>query len=322
MLLTGCAKISARDAIRQGNAAYVSGHFEDALAAYDRSLMLEPEGVTVFWNSACAAEARMLQLQDPDQRQARAAFADRALADFATWLQRLDAPSEDDHRVVEEHRLSILAADARCDDLLAHWKAQHQAHPDEEAWYVRIVRQYAACGRPEDAETWRAKRTADFPRSVKAWHQRAVHAFEPLWPPEGASVSYNPEISAVRRLEAANRVIAFEDRALAIDPRFREAYTWKIMAYTQRRLARTVIEAPERPQERIEALRAREDAMLAWAQQMAICKLDRLPACDRAVAPPCCEPPPLSWDAYADDHARHVALQAQLLMEPTAAEEP
>lgn len=308
----GCAKIRARDLVREGNVAYAQGRFDEAMAIYGRALEFEPDAVTVLWNRACAAEAELLRRSDLDDA-ARSRLADRALADFAEWLARLPEATEEDRRVVTEHRLSILAADRRCDELVAHWTAQHEAHPDEEAWYGRIVRQYEACERPEEAEAWRRKRTDDFPTSARAWHQRAIQAFEPLWPPEGAGVPYNPQLSAVARLRATDRVLAFLARALEADRGFRDAYTWRAMAYSQRRYARTVVDAPDRPEERLEALRAREDTMLAWMQLAALCHLD-----GRSI----CEPPPLSAREYADDHVKKLELVAELAAAPASSEEP
>lgn len=321
MCVPACAKIAARDKIREGNAAYAQGEYARAIEAYTASVALEPDGVTVFWNRACAAEAWVIGAEDrtPDDLARRSAMADRALADFEAWLSRLPSPTEEDRRLAEEHRLSILATDARCDALIAHWEAKQRAHPDDEAWYARLVRQYASCERPAEAEAWRVRRTVEFPRSVKAWHQRAIHAFEPLWPPEGATVPYNEAVSPVQRIAAADAVIAFEDRATVIDPDFRDAYTWRTMALHQRRWARILVDAPERPEERVEVLRARDDAMLAWAEQAVVCRLDRLPPCD-AATPPCCEAPPISWPAYASEHAERFALELTLALavEPSA----
>lgn len=310
---SGCAKLEARERARAGNVAYGEGRFEDAIALYGRALELEPDAVTVLWNRACAAEAELLRRDASDDLAARARLADRALEDFAEWLARLPEPSEADRRVVAEHRLSILAADRRCDELVAHWLALHEAHPEEEAWYGRIVRQYEACDRPQDAEVWRRKRTEDFPGSARAWHQRAIHAFEPLWPPAGAGMPYNPALSAGDRLRAAEAVLDLLAQAVRAEPEFRDAYRWRAMAYTQRRYARVLVDAPERPEEQLEALRAREDSMLAWMQLAALCRWDGRAAC---------EPPPLSPSEYAEDHVEKLRLVAQLATEPPRLEEP
>jgi hypothetical protein len=75
------------------------------------------------------------------------------------------------------------------------------------------------------------------------------------------------------------------------------------MAYTQRQLARIVVENPVTPQERLEPILAREDTMLAWKQQKAKCDLEELPECPVGKVPdaPCCPPPPLSSEEQAKD---------------------
>jgi hypothetical protein len=75
-------------------------------------------------------------------------------------------------------------------------------------------------------------------------------------------------------------VLGLLDKAVAIDAKFRDAYVWRAMAYTQRQFARVVIDVdPQLPQEKIEAILAREDSLLAWKQQKAVCDLDKLPDC-------------------------------------------
>jgi len=323
--LGGCAKITARDLIREGNAAYAEGRFDVAVDLYTQSLTFEPDGVTVRWNRACAAEAQVLAMKDARDRPRRAEFADLALAEFEAWLGRLPEPSVEDQTLVLEHRLSILAADERCDALVAHWVEQHRQHPDEEAWYARIVRQLETCGRPDAADEWRARRTQDFPRSVKAWHQRAIREFEPLWPEADSAVPYNANLSALDRIRAADRVIELLDRASAIDPEFRDAYAWRAMAYTQRQLARTVVDDPQAPEEQLEVLRARHDAMAAWEQQKAICGLDAVPECTEALTAagrPCCPVAPFSPQERAADAARQAEIEQQLLAPSTPTTDP
>ena len=45
--LTACAKIKARDFIREGNALYRDGRYVEAIEKYDSAEELEPDGVTL-----------------------------------------------------------------------------------------------------------------------------------------------------------------------------------------------------------------------------------------------------------------------------------
>lgn len=302
-LAVGCSKIESRDLIREGNTLYNEGKFIEALDAYDKAEQLEPDGVTVFWNRACAAEAQVLKMKDPSEKEARHGFADRALKDFQTWYDRLEQKTAEDEEQVKAHRLAILKADERCDDLLTHWLERHRAEPKEERLYTKIAQQYEECGKLDEYLSWLKKRTEDFPESVQAWHTLATITFMPLMPDAEKGLGYNEAIPPSERIKLADEVIKLLDRVSQIDGKFADAYVWRSMAYTQRQLARMIVENPVTPQERLEPILAREDTMLAWKQQKAKCDLEELPECPTGKVPdaPCCPPPPLSSEEQAKD---------------------
>jgi len=302
-LTAGCSKIESRDLIREGNSLYNEGKFIDALSAYDKAEQLEPDGVTVFWNRACAAEAQVLKMKDPSEKEARRTYADRALNDFQTWYDRLDQKTSEDENQVKAHRLAILKADERCEDLLSHWLERHRAEPREERLYTKIAQQYEECGNLEKYLEWLEKRTEDFPESVQAWHTLATITFMPLMPDAEKGLGYNEAISPPDRVKLADEVIRLLDRVTALDDKFADAYVWRSMAYTQRQLGRMVVANPVTALERLEPILAREDTMLAWKQQKAKCDLEELPECPKDKVPdaPCCPPPPLSNDEQVKD---------------------
>lgn len=325
----GCAKIESRDLIREGNALYKDAKFPEAIEKYDLAEQLEPDGVTLFWNRACAAESQVLRMKDPKQREERRKYADMALRDFQTWYDRLDVKTAEDEKQVLDHRLNVLNADERCDDLLTYWFEKQRADPRNENIYSAIIRQYEQCGDDAKVSEWYAKRTEDFPESVKAWHALAIRRFEPLWPDPESGLAYNEQLPPAERIKVADMVLGLLEKAVQIDPKFRDAYVWRSMAYTQRMYARVVIETPELPEEKIEAILAREDSMLAWKQQKAVCDLDQLPDCptDPAAAPlegPCCPPPPLSPTEQEADAALRTEVEAAMkaATEGTAELEP
>jgi tetratricopeptide (TPR) repeat protein len=302
-LTAGCAKIESRDLIREGNSLYNEGKFIDAIAAYDKAEQLEPDGVTVFWNRACAAEAQVLKMKDPSEKEARRVFADKALIDFQTWYDRLDQKTTEDEEQVKAHRLALLKADERCEDLLAHWLERLKSEPREERLYTKIAQQYEECGNTDKYLEWLKKRTEDFPESVQAWHTLATITFMPLMPDAEKGLGYNEAIPPAERIKLADEVIKLLDKVSALDDKFADAYVWRSMAYTQRQLARMVVANPTTPQERLEPILAREDTMLAWKQQKAKCDLEELPECPKDKVPdaPCCPPPPLSNEEQAKD---------------------
>ncbi len=293
---------------------YREGRYQEAIELYTQAEQLEPDGVTLFWNRACAAESLVLKLKDPAKQEKRRKFADMALADFQTWFDRLEDRTEEEEKQQRDHRLAILHADERCDDLLTHWMEKLREDPEEEGVYGVIARQYERCGEVAKATEWFVKRTEDFPQSVRAWHALAVRSFDPLWPDPDSGLPFNDALSGNERKAAANEVIRLLDKATEVDSNFRDAYIWRSMAFTQRALSRPIIEPAKLPEEKMEAILAREDSMLAWKQQKAVCDLEDLPDCpvDKVPDSPCCPPPPISSEDRAEDAAVKKQLEAVL----------
>ncbi|NVB41862.1 hypothetical protein G6O69_28780 [Pseudenhygromyxa sp. WMMC2535] len=179
-----------------------------------------------------------------------------------------------------EHRLALLGADARCDDLIEHWRQMHLACPQNEDLYMTIAQTFDdICGKPEKAEEWYVKRTEDFPESAKAWYTLATRRFSPLFPDAESGMPFNAAVDADRRIEIADEVIKMLEKATALEPKYRDPYVWRSMAYTQKSLAREYIEPPETTEDAILAILARRDLMLAWRETKAVCDIDKIPEC-------------------------------------------
>ncbi len=345
---TSCKQIESRDLIREGNTAYNDGQYAEAIEAYTKSIEIEEDGVKVFWNRGCAALAVVLKLRgksDPQQLEERKKYTNMALKDFHTWLDRAaseeaggdkteaveGANGKEDERsneeLVADYRLVLLKADERCDDLLQYYMDRHKAEPRSEGWYIKLGAQYEECGQPEKRIEWMKKRTDDFPDSTDAWISMAADEFGPLYAEEGTGLPYNESMSADERIKVANRVIELADKATLVDPQALSPYTWRAMAYTQRRFARTVIDGAELPEERIEAILAREDTMMAWKNQKAKCDLEGTKECsdpltEQDMEQGCCPRPPLTAAEQAEDAAAKKEIIAEMAAADAEAAEP
>lgn len=337
--LAACTKIESRDLIREGNQLYVDTKYEEAIEKYNQSLEKEPDGVTVLWNRAMAAESIVLGLKDQTDEasvEKRKKYATLALESLDEWNEKRDkigpqdgppecakkkpkvegedgkaAPAEGDEEkdpdleAYEQHRLAILGADARCDDLIEHWRQMHMACPQNEELYMTIAQTFEdVCGMPDKADEWYVKRTEDFPESAKAWYSLATRRFYPLLPDPEAGLPFNAAVSAAERIKIADEVIAHLEKASAIDSNYRDPYAWRSMAYTQKSLAREFVDPPETPEDAVEAILARRDSMLAWRETKAVCDIDNIPDCpveiDEAGTPPAQKPAGLFADLELD----------------------
>lgn len=285
--LSGCAKIESRDLIREGNALYSDSLYSQAIAKYDAAAKLESDVPELFWNRACAAEGLLLRLKDNDKKvKERKHYADMALRDFQAWYDLTKEKTPEDEKNFAEHRLAILSADARCDDLVAHWQGKLQKKPDDESLYSAVARTYdEVCDDKLKATQWYEKRTQDFPQSATAWYALGVRYFEPLFPEPGAPFPYNDALSAPERLQQAQKVIETLEKATKIKPNYRDPYVWRAMSYTQKSLAREFADNPSTPEEKLNAILAREDTMLAWKEQRQVCNIDKLPDCPLMASP-------------------------------------
>ncbi len=291
---TACAipeMIEARDHIREGNALYSDGAYQEAVEAYDASLAIEEDGVTVLWNRACAAESVVLHHKDaaedePEKLAARKKYAQIALDDFSEWHTRLEAATAEDDKALNDHRLAVLSADARCNDLVDYWTEKHRADPKEEGLYTVIARTWEdTCADSEKSDEWYVKRTKDFPGSAKAFYSLAVRRFGPLFPDPESGLPYNQVIDPGTRMKFANEVIELLKRATEIEPNYRDPYVWRSMAYNQRMFARQYAEPAEMAEDKLEAIAAREDSMFAWKETKAVCDIDSIPNCAMSVGP-------------------------------------
>jgi tetratricopeptide (TPR) repeat protein len=288
--MSGCTKIAARDLIREGNTLYHDGKYADAIAKYDEASKLEPDGVTLFWNRACAAESIVLKMRDPTRLADRKLYTDMALSDFKTWLDRLESPTEADRTAYLEHRLALLDADERCDDLLSYWLEKHNAEPKEEGWYSVIARQYDKCGRTKDADQWFVKRTVDFP-------QIGARLPQPRDPQARAALPGARQRPAVQRQLQRGRAHRHRQRGhrrcstrrrRSTSSSARPSPTARSRSRSVSSRAATATTRQNTAQENLNRILAREDTMAAWRQQKAICDIDsrsRVPARQAARGP-------------------------------------
>lgn len=333
--LAACTKIESRDLIREGNQLYTDTKYEEAIEKYNQSLEIEPGGVTVLWNRAMAAESIVLGLKDLTDEasvEKRKQYANLALESLDQWNERRDkvgpqdgppdcakkksktedgkpaaeeAEKDPDLAAYEQHRLAILGADARCDDLIEHWRQMHMACPQNEELYMTLAQTFEdVCGMPDKADEWYVKRTEDFPNSAKAWYSLATRRFYPLLPDPEAGLPFNNAIRAEERIKIADEVIAHLEKASAIDSNYRDPYAWRSMAYTQKSLAREYVDPPDTPEDAVQAILARRDSMLAWRETKAVCDIDNIPDCpvwvDDAAGPPAMSPADLFADLALD----------------------
>jgi hypothetical protein len=102
-------------------------------------------------------------------------------------------------------------------------------------------------------------------------------------PDPESGLPFNAAIDAKTRIAIADEVIGFLEKATALDPKYRDPYVWRSMAYTQKSLAREYLDPPDSPVDAIEALLKRRDLMLAWRETKAVCDIEKIPDCPLSI---------------------------------------
>ena len=133
--------VSARKLIQQGNAAYQSGKFEDALSAYDEASVDAPESPEIYYNRGAVF------YRQEDYEQAKAAFEKAALKSVEPDLESRARYNLGNcaFREAERQRDSDLQKSFEsCEDAIKHYQDALRRNKDltKAAENIEIVRLY------------------------------------------------------------------------------------------------------------------------------------------------------------------------------------
>lgn len=112
LLTSGCQRIQARAELKQGNALYAEGRYDEALGRFRRGLELDPSAAFA-WRSVGFAAVALHRPGDHGAENER--HADAAVEAFHEYLRSHPGDQE-----IEEYLLTVLLNAERYDEAIAH----------------------------------------------------------------------------------------------------------------------------------------------------------------------------------------------------------
>ena len=213
----GCDKMQARSLIKEGNAHYKAGKLDEALALFEQARELDPQFPTLHLHLGYTHMA-MASLASPAESRRHwvgAAAAFKALMSIA--------PADDR---APRYYLQVLMDANKLEEALVFLKAQHKANPRDVKTVSSLGLVSSRAGRFEEALGWYEKRAALLPDEAKAKYLIGTLCWKRLYK--------NDRVLGVDRVRLADRGLAALDRALATQPDYAEALTYKNLLHRER----------------------------------------------------------------------------------------
>jgi tetratricopeptide (TPR) repeat protein len=201
-----------REAFEQGNTRFGEGRYEEAIAAYDRALDLQPDNATV-WHNRGSALFQLQRYQETVESCDRAvqlrpdyarAWTHRGLAlmqlqQFETALESLDraVDAQPHHADIWNYRAQALIVLQRYQEAIAAYDRATQTKPDYGAAWNNMGFALACLERYEEAIAAYDAAIKIDPNYAKAWMNRGL---------------------ALVKLERYSEAIEAYDRAVQIEP--------------------------------------------------------------------------------------------------------
>ena len=231
ILGTACEDVQARKLVKEGNDLYRSGEFKQAVAKYDEAEKLKPDLQVIYINRAYA----YLQLfapgaNTPDNN----AAADGAIASYKRFLT-----FEPSRRDVRDLLIQLWLDSGHYDDALAYFKSVLDKDPKnlEAVKTIGIINSKA--GKFQDALTWYEKRAQLEPNNPEGWYAIGTLCWEQLHnhPPDTPGTPPNPQaITGPQRLALSDHGIHALQKAVELNNKYTEAYTYSNLLYRERAL--------------------------------------------------------------------------------------
>jgi tetratricopeptide (TPR) repeat protein len=227
--LGGCQQLSARRDIQNGNSLFEDEKYEEAAAAFEAALELEPHLDVADYNAGLCYYKLFRPGTAPTSSEFKKnkGYADSAVKHFQAWLQ-----SNPDDNDTAELISEIWVNSGDYDKALAYWQGERDAHPKEARPIKQIASIYYKQNKfDETAKAYSDEATVEpaVADQVTAYLQVGRLAFQRL--------SDFQKVQGEMRIHYADIGISALQKAAALDPHSIEAESMQGALYNLRALA-------------------------------------------------------------------------------------
>lgn len=227
LLVVGCDRLRARQAVREGTSAYRAGDFRVAAERFRAASRLEPSLATAHLNLGMAALALFAAAP-------RGATRDGSAQEAIAALQRYSGLRPGDPRP-RGILLSLWIDSGRYDDALGYFRKRHERNPLDAETVKLLGVINSKAGRFEEALRWYRRRTELSPRDAEAHYAVGTLSWERLHD--------RAEVAGAARIEVADTGIAALTRATELRPQYAEAFTYLNLLFRERALGQPTDDA-------------------------------------------------------------------------------
>jgi len=217
--LSGCRKLEARSALKEGNTLYQNEQYSAAVVQYERGLKLDPTA-TFAWRSVGLAALALYRPGDEGPK--NLAYAQTAMKAFESYL----ADNPDDTKV-QDYLLSTYVNAKQYDKALAYIAKLEAEHPEERGSYARRrVNVLVLAGRLDQAFA-EAQKLPPGNDQAQALNSIGTALWDKLY-------HQGPQFDAATRQKMADMALAAMKRAIELKPDFFEAMIYYNLLYREK----------------------------------------------------------------------------------------
>ena len=220
---TGCEDVQARRLIKEGNDLFRAGEYKAAVEKYNEAEKRNPEIGKLYINRAYAYQQQFVSGTDTAENKA---VADGAIGSYKKFLQ-----FEPQRKDVRDLLIQLWLDSRHFDDARNFFQSVLNRDPNnlEAVRTLGVIE--AKVPNFEGALKWYERRAEIEPRNPESWYAVGTLIWEQLHNhgADSAQPLMGPE-----RLALADRGIAALEKALRLNDKYTEAYTYANLIYRER----------------------------------------------------------------------------------------